>query len=140
MCSSAVAAGFAGLAEGAPAIGAGSITVLFAQAQDPQVGVEAVPRMDSAFKDIGYDASGVGPGLLDLEDQSLRCPLSVFAAAFGHMRGLSGVGAFMHRRHMAGHALVGVEALDGLRGQAYFELMRHYWYGTESKWPSTSTW
>ncbi|MNJ48823.1 hypothetical protein D3C77_440290 [compost metagenome] len=26
---------------------------------------------------------------------------------------------------MAGHALVGVEALDGLRGQPYFELVFH---------------
>jgi hypothetical protein len=55
----------------------------------------------------------------------LRRPLGVFAVALGHGLGLGGVAAFLGRAQMAGHALVGVEALDRLRGQAYFELVLH---------------
>ncbi|MNN33012.1 hypothetical protein D3C81_1467490 [compost metagenome] len=81
--------------------------------------------MDSAFKDVGDDASGVRPGLLGPADQSLRRPLGMFAMALGHVLGLSGVAAFVRRATMAGHALVGMEALHRLRGQPHFELMLH---------------
>ena len=49
----------------------------------------------------------------------------MFTVALGHMLGLSGVAAFVWRAQVAGHALVGVETLDGLRRQPHFELMRH---------------
>src|SRR5450830_429455 len=99
--------------------------VLFAQAQDAQAGTEAVLRMDSSFKDVGDDASGVGPRLLCPADQPLRCPLGMFAVALGHMLGLSGVAAFVWRAQVAGHTLVGMETLDGLRRQPHFELVLH---------------
>ncbi|OSR30428.1 hypothetical protein BV322_05710 [Pseudomonas syringae pv. actinidiae] len=81
--------------------------------------------MDSAFEDVGDDASGVGPGLLCPADQPLRCPFGVLAVALGHVLGLGGVPAFVLRAKVAGHALVGVEALDGLGGESYFELVLH---------------
>ena len=99
--------------------------VLFTQAQDAQAGAEAVLRVDSAFEDVGDDASGVWPGLLCPADQPLRCLLGVFAVALGHVLGLGGVAAFVQRAQVAGHALVGVEALDGLGGEPHFELMFH---------------
>ena len=99
--------------------------MLFAQAQDAQAGAEAVLRMDSAFEDVGDNASGVRPCLLGPADQPLRRPLGMFAVALGHVLDLGGVAALMWRAQMAGHTLVDVEALDGLCGQAYFELAFH---------------
>ena len=75
-----------------------------------------VGTVDSAFEDVGDDASGVRPGLLSPVDQSLRRPLGMFAVTFGHVLGLGGVAAFVRRAQMAGHPLVGVETLDGLSG------------------------
>lgn len=60
-----------------------------------------------------------------VKDQSLGCPLSVFGVTLGHVFGLGGVAAFVWRAQMAGHTLVGMEALDGLRSQSYFELVLH---------------
>lgn len=90
--------------------------VLFAQAQDAQAGAEAVLRMDPAFEDVGDDARRIRACLLCPVDQPLRRPLGVFAMALGHVLGLGRVAALMRRAQMAGHALVGVEALDGLSG------------------------
>ncbi|OSR64447.1 hypothetical protein BV328_05779 [Pseudomonas syringae pv. actinidiae] len=99
--------------------------MLFAQAQDAQAGAEAVLRMDSALEDVGDDASGVRPGLFCPADQPLWSPFGVLAVALGHVLGLGGVPAFVLRAKVAGHALVGVEALDGLGGESYFELVLH---------------
>ncbi|VVM74897.1 hypothetical protein PS639_05432 [Pseudomonas fluorescens] len=99
--------------------------VLFAQAQDAQAGAEAVLRMDSALEDVGDDAGRIRACLLCPADQPLRCPLGMFAVALGHVLDLGGVAAFVRRAQMAGHALVGVEALHGLRGEPHFELVLH---------------
>ncbi|CAI9008909.1 hypothetical protein EMIT0324P_90003 [Pseudomonas chlororaphis] len=99
--------------------------VLFAQAQDAQAGTEAVLRMDSAFEDVGDDAGCIRAGLFCPADQSLRRPLGMFAVALGHVLGLGGVATFVWRAQVAGHALVGVEAFDGLCGQPHFELVFH---------------
>jgi len=85
--------------------------------------------MDSAFEDVGDDASGVGPGLLCPADQPLRRPFGVLAVALGHVLGLGGVAAFVQRAQVAGHALVGVEALDGLGREPHFELVPHQLVG-----------
>lgn len=74
---------------------------------------------------VGDDASNVRPGLIGPVDQPLRHPFRMFAVALGHMLGLGNVPAFVLRAQVAGHALVGVEALHRLCGQAYFELMLH---------------
>lgn len=107
--------------------------VLFAQAQDAQAGAEAVLRMDSAFEDVGDNASGVRPRLLCPADQPLWSPFGMFAVALGHVLGLGGVAAFVQRAQVAGHALVGVEALDGLGREPYFELVLHQlvWHRVE---------
>ena len=81
--------------------------------------------MDPAFEDVGDDTSSVRPGLLRPADQPLRCPFGVFAVALGHVLGLGSVAAFVQRAQMAGHSLVGVEALHRLRRQAHFELVLH---------------
>lgn len=99
--------------------------MLFAQAQDAQAGAEAVLWVDSAFEDVGDDASSVGLRLLCPADQSLGRPLGMLTVTLGHVLGLGGVAAFVRRAQVAGHALVGVEALDGLCGQAHFELVLH---------------
>mgnify|MGYP000979694178 CR=1 FL=1 len=99
--------------------------MLFAQAQDAQAGAEAVLWVDSAFEDVGDDTGRIRARLLSPADQPLGRPLGVFAVTFGHVLGVGSVAAFVRRAQMAGHALVGVEALDGLRGQAYFELVFH---------------
>ncbi|RMR22896.1 hypothetical protein ALP89_200235 [Pseudomonas syringae pv. persicae] len=49
----------------------------------------------------------------------------MLAVAPGHVLGLGGVAAFVLRAQVAGHALVGVEALDGLGGEPHFELVLH---------------
>lgn len=41
------------------------------------------------------------------------------------MLDLGGVAAFVWRASVAGDSLVGVEALNGLRSQTYFELVLH---------------
>ncbi|MNN07897.1 hypothetical protein D3C81_1207330 [compost metagenome] len=81
--------------------------------------------VDSAFEDVGDDASGVRAGLLRPADQPLWCPFGMFAVALGHVLGLGSVAAFVLRAQVAGHTLVGVEAFHRLRGQAYFELVLH---------------
>ncbi|MNR13043.1 hypothetical protein D3C85_1294250 [compost metagenome] len=57
----------------------------------------------------------------------------MLAVALGHVLGLRGVAAFVQRAQVAGHTLVGVEALDGLGREPHFELVLHQlvWHRVE---------
>lgn len=85
--------------------------------------------MDSAFEDVGDDAGRIRAGLFGPTDQPLWRPLGMFAVALGHVLGVGGVATFVLRAQMTGHALIGVEALDRLRGQPHFELVLHQLVG-----------
>ncbi|MOA37667.1 hypothetical protein D3C78_1592800 [compost metagenome] len=81
--------------------------------------------MNAAFEDVADHAGGIRPGLFGPADQPLRRPFGVLAMALGHMLGLRAVPAFVQRAQVAGHPLVGVEALDGARRQPYLQLLLH---------------
>lgn len=99
------------------------------QAQDAQAGAVAMSRVDAPFEDVADHGSGVRSGLFGPADQPLRRPFGMLAMALGHVLGLRAVSAFVQRAQVAGHPLVGVEALDGARRQAHLQLFFHQLIG-----------